>query len=116
MHPHAVPAPQTEDLFLLMNNMCDGRHDDSDIWMFTDSSKRNNEMAVAWITMSSSGLVEDTKGIPVPGRYSIVKVEIMAIGLALADMRRKGGRKAVIFTDCQPALMNTLRTSSTSSH
>ena len=103
--PDITIKPTKELAIQTYNNMCEERHDDCDIWMFTDGSKRGNEAAVAWITMSSSGLVEDTKGIPIPGRYSIVKAEIMAIGLALADMKRKEGGKAVIFTDCQPALM-----------
>jgi len=97
--------PSKELAVQAYNDMCEERYNDSDVWIFTDGSKRNDETAVAWITMSSSGMVKDTKGIPVPGRYSIVKAEIMAIGLALADLRRKKGRKAVIFTDCQPALI-----------
>ena len=103
--PIITIKPSKELVIQTYNNICEERYDNSDIWIFTDSSKRSEEMTVTGITMSSSGLVEDTKGIPIPGRYSIVKAEIMVIGLALVDMRRKGRGKVVIFTDCQPALM-----------
>jgi len=103
--PDITIQPSKEAAIKSYNDMCEKRYDDSEVWIFTDGSKRDDKAAVAWITMSSSGLVEDTKGLPIPATYSIVKAEIMAIGLAIADIRRKEGGKVVVFTDCQPALI-----------
>ena len=81
-----------------------GTKDESELWVYTDGSKRKNEAAISWILMEGDELEEEEHGMRVPGEWSITKVEICAIAVALRDMRRIGKGKIRIFSDSRTGI------------
>ena len=70
-----------------------------ELWVYTDGSKRENEGAISWILLEGDGLVEEENGMKVPGTWSITKMEICAMAMAMRDMERWGKKKIRLFSD-----------------
>jgi len=60
--------------------------------------------AVAWVVVAENGLVEEEHGMRVPDLWSITKIEICAIIMALKDLERLGKRRIQLFSDCMTGL------------
>ena len=61
--------------------------------MYTDRSKKEEEGAISGVLLEGDGLVEEEKGMRVPGEWSITKIEIFAMAMAMKDMKRWGRNK-----------------------
>jgi len=75
-----------------------------EVWVYSDGSKRKDEVAMAWVKMGGEEMVEEELGMRVPGDWSILKAEVAGIGMALRDMRRWGGRSIKVFSDSASGL------------
>jgi len=75
-----------------------------EVWVYSDGSKRNVEVATAWVKMGGDEMVEEELGMRVPGEWSILKAEVVGIGMALRDMRRWEGRSIKVFSDSASGL------------
>ena len=75
-----------------------------DIWIYSDGSKRDAEVAMAWVKMGGNEMVEEELGMRLPGEWSILKAEVAGIGMALRDMRRWGGESIKVFSDSASGL------------
>ena len=73
--------------------------EESELWVYTDGSKREKEAAISWILMGGDELEEEGHGMRVPGEWSITKIEICAMAVAMRNMRRIGKKKVRIFSD-----------------
>src|ERR1700712_2233485 len=78
---------------------------EDELWVYTDGSKKGKEASISWVLMGGEELVEERRGMKVAAEWSITKVEICAIGVALRDMRRWGKDKIRIFTDSMSGVM-----------
>ena len=74
-------------------------------WVYTDGSKKDKNAAILWILMDGDELVEEENGMRVPGDWSITKIELCAIGMAMRDMMKLRKRKIRIFSDSMSGLM-----------
>jgi len=75
-----------------------------ELWVYTDGSKSKGMGAIGWVKMGGEECVEEELGARVPESWSIVKMEICAIAMALRDMKRWNKDKIKVFTDSASAL------------
>jgi len=60
--------------------------------------------AAAWVVIAEPGLVEEEHCMRVPDSWSITKIEISAIIMALKDLERLGRKKVRLFSDSMTGL------------
>ena len=70
-----------------------------EVWIYTDGSKKDKQAAIAWVQMEGDEQLEEEHGMRVPGEWSITKIEICAMGVALRDMRKLRKKKVRLFSD-----------------
>ena len=54
-----------------------------EMWVYTDGTKGKDTAAAAWVVVGGEGLVEEENGMRVPNHWSITKIEISAMMMAI---------------------------------
>ena len=76
-----------------------------EVWIYTDGSKKGKEAAIAWVMMDGEELMEEERGMRVPGEWNITKIEICAMGMAMRDMAKLGKKKIRIFSNSMSGII-----------
>jgi len=82
----------------------ENRIPEAEIWCYTDEAKSKEMAAAAWMMIAENGLVEEEHSMRVPDSWSITKIEISAIIMALKDLERLGRKKIRLFLDSMTGL------------
>lgn len=76
-----------------------------EIWVYTDRSKKEKEAAISWILMEGDEMEEEENGIRVPGEWSITKIEVCAMAVAMRDMMKFEKKKIRLFSNSMSGIM-----------
>ena len=85
-------------------NWLEDRVPETEVWCYTDGYKSKNMAAAAWVVVAGNGLVEEEHGMRVPDSWSITKIEISAIIMALKYLETLGINKIRLFSDSMTGL------------
>jgi len=75
-----------------------------EMWVYTDGTKVKERAAAAWVIVRGEGLVEEENGMRVPNSWSITKIEISAIMMAVRDLVRHGKKRLRILLDSKSGI------------
>ena len=82
----------------------ENRVPEEEIWCYTDGAKSDDMAAAAWVVVAENRLVKEEHGMRVPALWSIIKIEISAIIMALKDLERQGRKSIRLFSDSMTGL------------
>ena len=82
----------------------ENRVPEEEVWCYTDRAKNHGMAAASWVVVAENGLIEEEHGMRVPDSWSITKIEISAIIMALKDLERLGKKRIRLFSDSMTGL------------